>query len=443
MHTSLSVQTRFQQRGASLRPSFMQIFLTISFLLGTTQTVFAQTVNQNDELQGVIVLIRHGVRAPIETEIRASSYNAQPWPAWSVPQGVLSEHGTKAAQLLAEYYRDRYSSLLEGTSCDHPAIYSETTSAQRTIATAKAMLPVLAPNCTIDVHQRKLADPYPLFSAVAGADRQRLQDATLGRIGQQWPWFVNAFAEPLEEMHKIMTTCSGQNCNPDKPDFRTVMVRNGVALPRDPEVENPVTLGADFAEHFLLDYTEGLPMEQVGWGRVDRKTLNRLMQMNTLYHDFMARTPYAAQVNASNLAARISDTLSAMASKKDVPGALGSPRDRLFLLVAHDGNIATLGGLFRMEWLLPDQSFNATPPAGGYAFELHRNKTTGAETVRVVFISQTLDQMRYLKPLRGGELPTVASLFLPGCSGPGPDYLCSLDGFRQMVRSSVLTNISH
>jgi 4-phytase/acid phosphatase len=388
-------------------------------------------------LQGVIVLIRHGVRAPIETEIRSSAYNAQPWPAWNVPQGVLSEHGTKAAQLLAEYYRIRYASLVENVSCDHPGIYSETTTAQRTMATAKAMLPVLAPNCGIEAHQRKASDPYPLFTPIVGADRQKLQDAILGRIGQQWPWFVNAFAEPMDEIHHVMTTCKGKDCDLSKPDFRTIMVRSGVASPRDPKEENPVTLGADFAEHFLLDYTEGKPMEQVGWGRVDRARLNRLMQMNTLYHDFMGRTPYAAQVNASNTAKRISDTLSAMAGKSSL-GALGAAGDRFFLLVAHDGNITALGGLFRMEWLLPEQSFNATPPGGGYAFELHRDKATGAHTVRVVFISQTLDQMRFLTSLQGDELPSIAPIFLPGCSASGPDYACTLDEFRRMVSSVVL-----
>jgi len=180
-------------------------------------------------------------------------------------------------------------------------------------------------------------------------------------------------------------------------------------------------------------------MEQVGWGRVDRSRLNRLMQMNTLYHDFMGRTPYVAQVNSSNTAARISDTLTAMATGKSTPGALGATGDHFFLLVAHDGNIAALGGLLRMEWLLPDQSFNATPPGGGYAFELHRNKATGTQTVRVVFIAQTLDQMRFLTPLRGDELPSVAPIFVPGCSGPGSDYPCSLEGFRQMVSSVILT----
>jgi len=241
--------------------SLNRIFLLATAVLGSlaAHTVYAQasaqpqTAHNNDELQGVIVLIRHGVRAPIETEIRSSAYNAQPWPAWSVPQGALSEHGTKAAQLLAEYYRIRYASLLENVSCDHPGIYSETTTAQRTIATAKAMLPVLAPKCNLEAHQRKPSDPYPLFTPVVGADRQKLQDATLGRIGQQWPWFVNAFAEPMDEMHHVMTTCGGKDCDSSKPDFRTVMVHNGVASPRDPKVENSVTLGADFAEHFLLD----------------------------------------------------------------------------------------------------------------------------------------------------------------------------------------------
>ena len=84
-------------------------------------------------------------------------------------------------------------------------------------------------------------------------------------------------------------------------DFLSIKVKNSIAAPRT-YGGNPVTLGADFAENFLLQYTEGMPISQVGWGRVSRAKLNELMQMNTQYHDFMLRTPYGAQVAASDLA---------------------------------------------------------------------------------------------------------------------------------------------
>ncbi len=275
------------------------------------------------------------------------------------------------------------------------------------------------------------------FHSVTTPDRRRLTDSREGRIGNHPDWFVNSFSVPLAEMHHILVDCTGKECDPSKSDFRTINVKNGVPQPREPRVDTPVTLGADFAEHFLLEYTEGMPMEQVGWGRVSRETLDRMMEMNTRSHDFNARTPYGAEVSASILASRIRDTFEAIAEGKSNPGALGTTNDRFFYLSAHDGNVASLGSLLRLDWLLQDQAMNATPPGGALVFELHRDKASGAQIVRVMFISQTLDQLRFLRPLTTEEQPSIAPIFVPGCSGPGPQYACTVDGFTKAVSSLV------
>jgi len=86
-------------------------FLLFAACACASEHAFAQAdASTDDELRSVIILVRHGVRAPIESEIRASSYNAQPWP---VAEGVLTSHGTKALNLLGEWYRTRYASFAE------------------------------------------------------------------------------------------------------------------------------------------------------------------------------------------------------------------------------------------------------------------------------------------------------------------------------------------
>jgi 4-phytase/acid phosphatase len=215
-----------------------------------------------------------------------------------------------------------------------------------------------------------------------------------------------------------------------------ILPANGTA-PARASIETPVTLGADFAENLLLEYTEGFPMAQVGWGRVTRADIDQLMEMNTRYHDFIARTPESAQMVASNLAAHIRDTVLSAASENASLDRLGKPQDHFVLLVAHDGNISALGGLLRMEWLLPDQTFDATPPGSAIVFEVHKNRATGAKTIQAMFISQTLDQMRYLHPLQGIEQPSVAPIFIHGCSGPAPTYACSIEEFGKVVTASI------
>jgi 4-phytase/acid phosphatase len=391
----------------------------------------------DDEIRSVVVIARHGVRVPIESEVRESAYNAQPWPSWPDAPGVLTQHGTVALRLLGDYYRFRYPSLLQHHSCKDPGIYVEGNTTQRTIASAKAMLTGLAPDCPVKVHFLPKQN-NSLFSPPGGlVDIPMLTSATDGRMANQPDWFTNAFAGPLARMHHVLVDCSGKNCDKAKADFRTLAVVHGVASARSANMESPVARGADFAENFLLQYTEGMPMDQVGWGRVSRDDLNYLMEMNTRYHDFMLRTPYYAQVSASDLAAHLRDTILASATGKAMANELGTPRDRFVLLVGHDSNLSWLGGLLRIDWLLPDQTFNATPPGSALVFEVHKSKATGASTVQVLFISQTLDQMRYLRPMSAADRPSVAPIFVPGCSGAAPPYACSVKDFTRLVTAAI------
>jgi 4-phytase/acid phosphatase len=249
---------------------------------------------------------------------------------------------------------------------------------------------------------------------------------------------VKAFASPLEEMRHVLLDCSGPDCDRSKKSLVSaapvIAARPGRNIVN---VDGPVAMGADFAEHFLLQYTEGLPMEKVGWGRVPRPVLDRLMEMNTRYHDFVLRTPYYAQIAGSDLAYRIRATLDQAAAKHEAHGALGTPKSRFILLSGHDSNLTWLGGLLRMDWLLPDQTFNATAPGSAIIFELRKNKTSGAYSLRAAFISQTLDQIRDLRPLTGSDSPAVAPIFIPGCSGDEPDYSCSLEGFDKAVEAAI------
>lgn len=404
-----------------------------------TAAAQSATAQSSGDLQAVIVLMRHGVRTPIESETRSGLYNAQAWPAWPTEPGVLTPHGAEALHLLGQFYRTRYTSLLESNACEHPGIFVEANTTQRTIASAKAMLTGLSPQCNVEVHSLK--DLYnPLFSPSnsPAVDRQRIVDATMGRMGNQPAWFDHAFTRQLEKLHRILTECSGPGCNRSVPDFRNAQLpKSNPAVTDDPRAQSIATLGADFSENFLLQYTEGMPMSQVGWGRVSRADLDDLMQMNTQYHDFMLRPPYEAQVGASYLAAHLRDTILSAASGKPTPKELGTPADRFILLDGHDSNLSWLGGLLRLDWLLPDQTFNATPPGSALVFEVRRNRTNGNATVQVLFISQTLDQIRNLTPLTGSEQPSVAPVFIPGCSGPAPDYACPVDEFSRIVDANI------
>lgn len=406
---------------------------TISLHAETRQS----KVPEQDQLRAVILLMRHGVRAPIFNETRGNAYNAQPWPRWPVAPGVLTQHGVQALRILGAYDRSRYAPLLEKDSCGKTVIYAEASDLERTIASAKAVLSGLSPGCPIPVHFNKKGVNPLFFAGDHLVDRTILASAIAGRMADRPDWFANAFAGPMEVMHQVLMDCGGADCDRSKPDFRAMVARDGKVSKRTASDESSVGLAADFAENFLLEYTEGLPMSEVGWGRVPRARLNSLMAMNTQYHDFMLRTPYWARIAASDLAERIAATLSAWAEGKQEDGQFGTTGTRFVLLDGSDSHLTWLGGLLRLNWLLPDQTFNATPPGSGLAFELHHDRVTGANRVEVFFISQTLDQIRYLRPLDGSRKPSIAPVFIPGCSSTGPPYACSVAGFARVVSSVV------
>jgi 4-phytase / acid phosphatase len=395
----------------------------------------------NDEIRAVVVLSRHGVRAPLASEIRGSAYNAQPWPEWPVATGVLTEHGSAALRLMGAWYRARYAGIFPNGACDPQKIYAEANTSQRTVASAKSLLEGLGPGCQVDVSVKPAGQINPLFGPGAVSDKadpNTLANAIQGRLGARPDWWTNAFAEPLEEMRHVLLDCAGPNCDQSKKSLLSAPPAIAAAPGRGlVTVDGPVAMGADFAEHFLLQYTEGFPMEKVGWGRVSRPALNRLMEMNTRYHDFVLRTPYFARIAGSDLAFRIQTTLQQAAEGREIPGALGGPRDRFILLAGHDSNLTWLGGLLRMDWLLPDQTFNATTPGSAILFELHKNRSSGGYAVRALFVSQTLDQIRFLKPLTVVEQPAAVPVFIPGCSGAIADYSCSLEAFGQALDAAI------
>ena len=47
-----------------------------------------------DELKMVIILSRHGVRAPLQTPEKLAPYAAQPWPKWEVAPGIQTPVAT-------------------------------------------------------------------------------------------------------------------------------------------------------------------------------------------------------------------------------------------------------------------------------------------------------------------------------------------------------------
>ncbi len=396
-----------------------------------------------DQLRLTIILTRHGVRSPLETNEEMAQYAAQPWPKWDVAPGIQTAHGNKLIALIGDYYRARFERehLLTGDAAvDGPLVFIRADNDQRTIETGriygKAFVPVGEP----DVHALAEGTADPLFRAneaqVGHPDTALAVASILGRMGGDPRNIVRAYAAQLDELRGILRGAAAAPSAPtalDAPSSVEPGKKYFVV-----SLKGPLNAALLCTDYFLLEYTEGMPAPDVGWGRVDGRVMTDMLALHDLYFDLTQRTFYLAQIGGSNLASHIVDTLEQCALGQPIPGALGPSGERIVVIVGHDTNIANIGGLFGMNWCLPGTQMNSTLPGGALVFELwKRGGQENAYYVRASYVAQTLEQMREATPLSLESPPARAPIFIPGCGGPGPDFDAPLASFIRQARRVI------
>src|SRR5262249_16109501 len=140
------------------------------------------------------------------------------------------------------------------------------------------------------------------------------------------------------------------------------------------------------------EYTEGMSGDRFAWGRLDAAGLQHLMRLHTAYADLMRRTPHLARARGGNLLRAIFASLTQAVEGKPASTALGPPSTDTLVIAGHDTNITNLSGMLDVSWLLPSYQRDDIPPGGALVFSLWR-MSSGRYTVRVQFLSQTMDEM--------------------------------------------------
>ncbi|MFI5358131.1 MAG: histidine-type phosphatase, partial [Opitutales bacterium] len=203
------------------------------------------------------------------------------------------------------------------------------------------------------------------------------------------------------------------------------------------DMPGPLHAAEQIVDALQLEYTEGMPMQDVGWGRMTPAMLTQLLKLHSLYFDLTQATFYPAQVQASDLADHLRQTIEQSINGRPVPGAFGGPGQKLIVVVGHDTNLVNLGGLLGLNWMLPGTQFNPVLPGGALVLELRRRPPDGPWVVRMYYVSQSLEQIRNLSPLSLDNPPAISPIFIPGCSESGPGFDAPLDQFEALLRRVI------
>jgi 4-phytase/acid phosphatase len=395
-------------------------------------------------LKFALILTRHGIRSPTWTNDRLNVYAKEEWPGWSVAPGMLTPHGRALMVSFGGYYREYFASqgLFSAQGCsDADQVYFLTDKDQRTTETGRALAEGLFSGCVSKVHSVGEVHEDALFhptGKLGTPDSGLALAAVAGRIGADPATLLPAFEMQLHQMQRVLFGC---------PDDKCVVSGRESVLETAPSlqagsgdhlvtIKGPLPTGATMAENFQLEYLEGMPLSQIGWGRVDERTMRSLMLIHSASSDLIQRTPYIARVQGSNLLAHIRDTLQQAELRKHVPGAIGSPDDKVAFLVGHDTNIANVAALLDAHWLISGYQRDDAAPGGALVFELW-HQDGQEDSVRTYYIVQTPNQMRNPSPVSVENVPAKAVIFLPSCSGAGAGSPCSARAFFDLVERAI------
>jgi 4-phytase/acid phosphatase len=410
----------------------MRLF-SLVVLLACTSLACAQ---EGDTLTKLVVMSRHGVRTPLPAPGELANWAAQPWPEWNQPQGALTPQGAKLAALMGAYYHELLSDAraMPRNGCP-PAggayVYADVL--ERTRATAQAIVDGFAPGCGIAYRTAGgvSVDPlfHPLEAAVCKVDPLVAQTRVLERAGGDLNSVVRNRKAEFDALQSVLDCCKPALCTAFGRGERCALADLPTALVAHPDGTGVSLIGAlpiasTTSELLLLEYADGMPTADVGWGRATLAKMSQTWRLHTEQFDLMERTPYLARKMGSAL---LSTLAAAVAGSTDP-----AVRDaKLVAYVGHDTNIWNLAGMLGVSWQQPGYQRNQTPPAGALVFEVRETREK-KRRVYVSYVAQSPDQMRNATPLTAGAGPLRTPLRVPGCS-TAPGFACTIEQFAAAV----------
>jgi 4-phytase / acid phosphatase len=332
--------------------------------------------------------------------------------------------------------------LIEEAICPPPgAVVIWADADKRTVFAAQSALKGVYPRCGTAVvkYQTDVSRLDPLFhpprSASCPMDAAGDRAAVLARIGGDFSSVLREYASQLKTVQAVLCppglSSSGGACGlaAEAPAI-VAAADGGVAM------KGPIAIAAMASEIFLLESAEGMPADQVAWGRLQGDAaLQDVLKTHRLYLDLMEKTRPIARQKGSNILAQI---VTSLQDGHKFPGALPVAQPvRFGVLIGRDTNIANVAGLLNLGWNLPGYQANEVPPGSALAFELLRDVGTGQRYVRLAYFAQTPEQMRQATRLDLNHLPGMTAVDLPACSAQARNNACPVERFVEIARAAI------
>jgi 4-phytase/acid phosphatase len=300
---------------------------------------------------------------------------------------------------------------------------------QRTRRTGEILAEALSPGCAVKAAWAPPVPRDPIFNGdkTAAACRSDPEAAHAALLAEMGPGGAEtpATRSALKRLQAILAPSA---CNGGKGTCFTGD-SGAAAGPKGSKAEGSLAVTSSLAEDLLLEYAEGMPRSDVGWGQAGSAAeIAAVMPLHERYFQLYHDNIYSVSRDGALMARVI---LAALAGEPSTAGPNFGPGTRLFALAGHDSNLVQMGGVFGLSWTLPDEP-DATAPATVLAFELWSDRASGARFVRPVLYYEALDQLRALAPATAHRV----ALNFAGCAS-GPMGSCALDTLRRQTLALI------
>ncbi|EJQ3660172.1 bifunctional glucose-1-phosphatase/inositol phosphatase [Escherichia coli] len=391
----------------------------------------AQTVPEGYQLQQVLMMSRHNLRAPLANNgsvLEQSTPNK--WPEWDVPGGQLTTKGGVLEVYMSHYMREWLAEqgMVKSGECPPPyTVYAYANSLQRTVATAQFFITGAFPGCDIPVHhQEKMGTMDPTFNPVITDDSAAFSEQAVAAMEKELSKLQ--LTDSYQLLEKIVNYKDSPACK-EKQQCSLVDGKNtfSAKYQQEPGVSGPLKVGNSLVDAFTLQYYEGFPMDQVAWGEIKSdQQWKVLSKLKNGYQDSLFTSPEVARNVAKPLVSYIDKAL--------VTDRTSAPK--ITVLVGHDSNIASLlTALDFKPYQLHDQN-ERTPIGGKIVFQRWHDSKANRDLMKIEYVYQSAEQLRNADALTLQAPAQRVTLELSGCPIDANGF-CPMDKFDSVLNEAV------
>jgi len=405
--------------------------LAVAAMLPLAPGALAQTTPEGYQLEQVLIMSRHNLRAPLANNGSVLEQStARQWPEWEVPGGQLTTKGGILEVYMGHYLREwlAENKLVTSGECPMPgAVYAYANSLQRTVATAQFFITGAFPGCDVPVHhQEKMGTMDPTFNPVITDGSAAFSEQAVKAMETQRQ------QDKLDESYQLLEKITQFDGSPSCKEKQICSLASGkdtfsAKVQQEPGVSGPLKVGNSLVDAFTLQYYEGFPLNQVAWGEIKSDLQWRtLSKLKNGYQDALFTSPAVAQNVAKPLVRYIDKTLVSEAAKAA----------KVTVMVGHDSNIASLLTALDFAPYQLHNQYERTPIGGKIIFQRWNDPAAKRELMKIEYVYQSSDQLRNADVLTLKNPAQRVTLALKGCPVDGNGF-CPLETFNAVMNAAA------